>query len=50
MPKDQRQSRMVAVRFTVAEYRKLERLAESRGSSVSDCIRRSLGFLPMKEK
>jgi hypothetical protein len=44
MPKDQRQSRMVAVRFTVAEYRKLEQLAEKSGLSVSDCVRRALGF------
>jgi hypothetical protein len=44
LPAKERQSRIIALRLTSAEQRKLERLAEKSGVSVSDYVRRALGF------
>ena len=43
-PKNERQSRLIALRLTANEYRTLEQLARKSGLSVSDCVRRALGF------
>lgn len=43
-PKSERQSHLIALRLTPAEHRKLEQLAKKSDLSVSDCVRRALGF------
>ena len=40
----QRQSRLIAIRLTPAEHKQLERLAKKSKLSVSDYVRRALGF------
>lgn len=44
LPAKERQSRIVALRLTRAEHQRLERLAEKSELSVSDYVRRALGF------
>jgi hypothetical protein len=39
-----RQSHLIALRLTPAEHRKLEQLAGKSGLSLSEYVRRSLGF------
>jgi predicted HicB family RNase H-like nuclease len=43
-PKSERQSHLIALRLTPAEHRKLERLADKSGLSISDYVRRALRF------
>jgi uncharacterized protein (DUF1778 family) len=43
-PKSERQSHLIALRLTPAERKKLEKMAEKSGQSVSDYVRRALGF------
>jgi hypothetical protein len=43
-PKSERQSHLVALRLTPAEHKKLEQLSNKSGLSVSDYVRRALGF------
>ena len=43
-PKSERQSHLIALRLTPAEHRKLEQAAQKSEISVSDYVRRALGF------
>jgi len=43
-PKSERQSRLIALRLTPAEHKELEEMAEKSRQSVSDYVRRALGF------
>jgi predicted HicB family RNase H-like nuclease len=43
-PKSERQSHLIALRLTPAEHRKLEQAAQKSDLSVSDYVRRALGF------
>jgi predicted DNA-binding protein len=43
-PKSKRQSHLIALRLTPAEYKKLGQLAEMSGLTASDYVRRALGF------
>jgi predicted HicB family RNase H-like nuclease len=40
----ERQSHLMALRITPAEHRKLEQVARKSGLSVSEFVRRALGF------